>query len=166
MKKNKNINWPVGTFTIAELIEQNDHIIPITLRVRLKKMIDKGTVSELGTLPSEMGRPKMLLTKDELTNDVLKEAKLKDVCFKDKYQNMIDELSVTVKSSHEVDDSDEVETEWYCQRCAYKNYNCICDDKCDFCNSSRYICPHCDREYDIEDKTCEYCGYELEVQYE
>jgi nucleoside 2-deoxyribosyltransferase len=111
MKKNKNINWPVGTFTIAELIEQNDHIIPITLRVRLKKMIDKGTVSELGTLPSEMGRPKMLLTKDELTNDVLKEAKLKDVCFKDKYQNMIDELSVTVKSSHEVDDSDEIETE-------------------------------------------------------
>jgi nucleoside 2-deoxyribosyltransferase len=111
MKKNKNINWPVGTFTIAELIEQNDHIIPITLRVRLKKMIDKGTVLELGTLPSEMGRPKMLLTKDELTNDVLKEAKLKDVCFKDKYQNMIDELSVTVKSSHEVDDSDEIETE-------------------------------------------------------
>jgi len=62
--------------------------------------------------------------------------------------------------------ADEVETEWYCQRCGYKNYNCICDDKCDFCNSSRYICPHCDREYDIEDKLCEYCGFELEVQYD
>lgn len=107
MKKNKNINWIDGTFTIGELIKQNDHIIPITLRVRLKKMIENGEVTELGTLPTKMGRPQMLLTKNKVTDDILSEAKSKDIVFNEKFGEYNFESSVDINSCDNSDESEE-----------------------------------------------------------
>lgn len=110
MKKNKNINWVNSTYTIDQLIENNKHIIPITLRVRLKKLIENGDVVELGTIPSKMGRPKLLLYNGKVTMSVLHEAISKNVCLHEKYQIMFDTLRLDISESKHCDEETDEES--------------------------------------------------------
>ena len=82
-KTNLVITWPTNIFTIKELNAINTDFVEITLRVRLKKSIDMGEVSELGVLHNGKGRPTLVLVHGIITKTHVADAKSKGVILKD-----------------------------------------------------------------------------------
>jgi len=78
MKKDKKINWPKSTFTIDNLQELNPEFVNITLRVKLRELLDKYEIEEIGSIPNGKGRPKKLFVKHPVTEKHIEEAKLKN----------------------------------------------------------------------------------------
>lgn len=60
-KKNKLVvNWPKGQFSIADLEKAHPNAVPITLRFRVKKGLENGTLRKIGKVEGEIGRPTLL----------------------------------------------------------------------------------------------------------
>jgi hypothetical protein len=64
-KKRKKlvVNWPTGEFSIADLEKSHPQAIPITLRFRVKKGLENGTIRQSGKIEGEIGRPTLLFEK-------------------------------------------------------------------------------------------------------
>ena len=83
-KTNINVVYPADKhFTINELIASNPDCKPITLRVRLKKMVDSNEIQELGTKHKSKGRPVLIFAKSPVSQSTLEAAKLDEVTFHD-----------------------------------------------------------------------------------
>lgn len=82
-KTNLTITWPTSIFTIKELNEKNSEFVEITLRVRLKKAIETGEVSELGVIHNGKGRPTIVFVHGLPTQSHINEAKAKEVILKE-----------------------------------------------------------------------------------
>lgn len=82
-KTNLTIAWPTSIFTIKELNEKNSEFVEITLRVRLKKAIETGEVSELGVIHNGKGRPTIVFVHGLPTQSHINEAKAKEVILKE-----------------------------------------------------------------------------------
>ena len=59
-KKKLVVNWPAGKFSIADLEKSHPQAIPITLRFRVKKGLENGTIRSVGKIEGEIGRPTLL----------------------------------------------------------------------------------------------------------
>jgi hypothetical protein len=62
-KKKLVVNWPTGEFSIADLEKTHPQAIPITLRFRVKKGLENGTIRQSGKIEGEIGRPTLLFEK-------------------------------------------------------------------------------------------------------
>lgn len=54
------VNWPSGKFSIADLEKSHPTAVPITLRFRVKKALESGTIKSVGKVEGEIGRPTLL----------------------------------------------------------------------------------------------------------
>ena len=59
-KKKLVVNWPNGQFSIADLEKTHPTAVPITLRFRVKKGLENGTLRQIGKIEGEIGRPTLL----------------------------------------------------------------------------------------------------------
>ena len=59
-KKKLIVDWPCGKFSISDLEKAHPHAVPITLRFRVKKALEKGTIKSAGKIEGEIGRPTLL----------------------------------------------------------------------------------------------------------
>jgi hypothetical protein len=59
-KKKLVVNWPNGKFSIADLEKSHPTAVPITLRFRVKKGLENGTLRQIGKIEGEIGRPTLL----------------------------------------------------------------------------------------------------------
>ena len=59
-KKKLVVNWPNGKFSIADLERAHPQAVPITLRFRVKKALENGTITPAGKIEGEIGRPTLL----------------------------------------------------------------------------------------------------------
>mgnify|MGYP001190853500 CR=1 FL=1 len=59
-KKKLVVNWPNGKFSISDLEKSHPDAVPITLRFRVKKALEKGTIKTAGKVEGEIGRPTLL----------------------------------------------------------------------------------------------------------
>ncbi len=91
MKKNKKINWPMGTFTIDDVQLKNPEFVNITLRVRIKDAVDKYDIEEIGSIPNGKGRPKKLFAPSPIRQHHIDEAK-------EKKANINSSVNITVAS--------------------------------------------------------------------
>lgn len=82
-KTNLTVKWPKNIFTIKELNAENPEFVEITLRVRLKKAIESGEVSEMGVLHNGKGRPTIMFVCGNPTADHIEEAKSREVILKE-----------------------------------------------------------------------------------
>lgn len=82
-KTNLTVTWPTNIFTIKELNASNPEFVEITLRVRLKKAIESGEVSEMGVLHNGKGRPTIVFVHGTPTEAHIDEAKSREVILKD-----------------------------------------------------------------------------------
>jgi len=62
-KKKLVVNWPTGQFSIADLEREHPTAVPITLRFRVKKALENGTIKTAGKVEGEIGRPTLLFEK-------------------------------------------------------------------------------------------------------
>jgi hypothetical protein len=62
-KKKLVVNWPNGKFSIADLERTHPSAVPITLRFRVKKALENGTIKSVGKIEGEIGRPTLLFEK-------------------------------------------------------------------------------------------------------
>ena len=62
-KKKLIVNWPDGQFSIADLEREHPAAVPITLRFRVKKALENGTIKTAGKVEGEIGRPTLLFEK-------------------------------------------------------------------------------------------------------
>jgi hypothetical protein len=62
-KKKLIVNWPDGQFSIADLEREHPTAVPITLRFRVKKALENGTIKTAGKVEGEIGRPTLLFEK-------------------------------------------------------------------------------------------------------
>mgnify|MGYP001583774596 CR=1 FL=1 len=62
-KKKLVVNWPTGQFSIADLERDHPTAVPITLRFRVKKALENGTIKTAGKVEGEIGRPTLLFEK-------------------------------------------------------------------------------------------------------
>lgn len=62
-KKKLVVNWPNGQFSIADLEREHPTAVPITLRFRVKKALENGTIKTAGKVEGEIGRPTLLFEK-------------------------------------------------------------------------------------------------------
>lgn len=69
-------------FTVEDLHQQNPGYCNITLRVHLKEAIKSGKVIELGYINKGKGRPKMVMSPLPVTQELLNEAKERQVLLK------------------------------------------------------------------------------------
>ena len=84
------VKWPVdGTFTIAQLQKANRGVINITLRFKLKKAIEAGSIVELGKNASKMGRPTLVFAQANPSLDLLASARASGVILNENYEKMI-----------------------------------------------------------------------------
>ena len=82
-KTNLTVTWPSNVFTIKELNAQNTDFVEITLRVRMKKAIDSGEITDIGVLHNGKGRPTLVFVYGTPTNEHIEEAKSRQVILKD-----------------------------------------------------------------------------------
>ena len=82
-KTNLTVTWPSNVFTIKELNAQNTDFVEITLRVRMKKAIDSGEITDIGVLHNGKGRPTLVFVYGTATNEHIEEAKSRQVILKD-----------------------------------------------------------------------------------
>ena len=59
-KKKLVVNWPDGKFSIADLESTHPNAVPITLRFRVKKALETGTIAPAGKIEGQIGRPTLL----------------------------------------------------------------------------------------------------------
>lgn len=59
-KKKLIVNWPNGKFSIADLEKAHPFAVPITLRFRVKKALESGSIKPAGKVEGEIGRPTLL----------------------------------------------------------------------------------------------------------
>ena len=62
-KKKLIVNWPSGKFSIADLERAHPSAVPITLRFRVKKALESGSIKPAGKVEGEIGRPTLLFEK-------------------------------------------------------------------------------------------------------
>ena len=62
-KKKLEVTWPTGKFSISDLEKSHPTAVPITLRFRVKKALDAGTIKSAGKVEGEIGRPTLLFEK-------------------------------------------------------------------------------------------------------
>ena len=62
-RKKLIVNWPSGKFSIADLEKSHPTAVPITLRFRVKKALESGTIIPAGKVEGEIGRPTLLFEK-------------------------------------------------------------------------------------------------------
>ena len=62
-KKKLIVDWPMGKFSIADLEKSHPSAVPITLRFRVKKALENGTIKTAGKVEGEIGRPTLLFEK-------------------------------------------------------------------------------------------------------
>ena len=62
-KKKLIVNWPTGKVSIADLEKSHPSAVPITLRFRVKKALENGTIKTAGKVEGEIGRPTLLFEK-------------------------------------------------------------------------------------------------------
>lgn len=62
-KKKLIVNWTTGKFSIADLEKAHPTAVPITLRFRVKKALENGTIKQAGKVEGEIGRPTLLFEK-------------------------------------------------------------------------------------------------------
>jgi len=76
-KTKQTVTWPKNViFTFKQLLEQNSHFDKeITLRVRLAKAQDEGTVIELGTKNFGKGRPLSVYSMAPVSTKTIEQAK-------------------------------------------------------------------------------------------
>jgi hypothetical protein len=99
-KTNINVSYPTDKyFTIAELINSNVDCKAITLRVRLKKMVESGEVVELGTKHMPKGRPVLIFAKSPVSQTVLDAAKKDEVTLHDSLKVLVTTISDPVSTS-------------------------------------------------------------------
>lgn len=87
---NQTITWPSADtyFTVESLLEKNSHIKQITLRVKLTKAINEGTIARLGTIHGGKGRPKVAYTATPVSDKALSAARNAEVLLDDKYSTV------------------------------------------------------------------------------
>lgn len=78
---------PSGIYTIEELRDTYNPAFAalITLRVRLKKLVNSGKVVELGTLHMAKGRPKLVCATVPVSNETMEAARTAGVLFNEKF---------------------------------------------------------------------------------
>lgn len=90
--KNQSVNWPNkdAYFTFSSLAELNRDIIEISLRTKLSSAIEKGTVTHIGDLHNEIGRPKKAFAMSPVTPEFLKNLEQNDqsIVLVSKYQTI------------------------------------------------------------------------------
>lgn len=59
-KKKLVVNWPNGKFSISDLEREHPNAVPITLRFRVKKALESGSIIPAGKVEGEIGRPTLL----------------------------------------------------------------------------------------------------------
>lgn len=59
-KKKLVVNWPDGKFSIADLEQAHPNAVPITLRFRVNKALETGTIVSAGKIEGQIGRPTLL----------------------------------------------------------------------------------------------------------
>jgi hypothetical protein len=82
-KTNLTVTWPSNIFTIKELNAQNPEFVEITLRVRMKKAMESGEITDIGVLHNGKGRPTLVFVHDIPTKEHIEEAKSRQVILKD-----------------------------------------------------------------------------------
>lgn len=82
-KTNLTVTWPSNVFTIKELNASNPDFVEITLRVRLKKALDSGEITDIGVLHNGKGRPTLVFVHGTPTKEHIEEAKSRQVILKD-----------------------------------------------------------------------------------
>jgi hypothetical protein len=82
-KTNLTVTWPSNVFTIKELNALNTDFVEITLRVRMKKAIDSGEITDIGVLHNGKGRPTLVFVYGTPTKEHIEEAKSRQVILKD-----------------------------------------------------------------------------------
>ena len=82
-KTNLTVTWPSNVFTIKELNAQNTDFVEITLRVRMKKAMESGEITDIGVLHNGKGRPTLVFVYGTATNEHIEEAKSRQVILKD-----------------------------------------------------------------------------------
>ena len=97
-KTNLTVNWPSNIFTIKELNAQNPEFVEITLRVRMKKAIESGEITDIGVLHNGKGRPTLVFVHGTPTNEHIEEAKSRQVILKDASTVSVVNINNTVKN--------------------------------------------------------------------
>ncbi len=82
-KTNLTVTWPSNIFTIKELNAQNPEFVEITLRVRMKKAMESGEITDIGVLHNGKGRPTLVFVHGIPTEEHIEEAKSRQVILKD-----------------------------------------------------------------------------------
>ena len=82
-KTNLTVTWPSNIFTIKELNAKNPDFVEITLRVRMKKAMESGEITDIGVLHNGKGRPTLVFVHGTPTNVHLEEAKSRQVILKE-----------------------------------------------------------------------------------
>ena len=81
-KTNLTVTWPSNIFTIKELNAKNPEFVEITLRVRMKKAIESGEITDIGVLHNGKGRPTLVFVHGTPTKEHIEEAKNRQVILK------------------------------------------------------------------------------------
>ena len=82
-KTNLTVTWPSNIFTIKELNVNNPEFVEITLRVRMKKAMESGEITDIGVLHNGKGRPTLVFVYGTPTKEHIEEAKSRQVILKD-----------------------------------------------------------------------------------
>ncbi len=87
---NQVVTWPNADtyFTVESLLGNNSHIKAITLRVKLNKSIEEGTVARLGTIHGGKGRPKVAYAMTPVTDEALVAARSNEVLLEERYSTV------------------------------------------------------------------------------
>lgn len=87
---NQVVTWPNADtyFTVESLLGNNSHIKDITLRVKLNKSIEEGTVARLGTIHGGKGRPKVAYAMTPVTDEALASARSNEVLLEERYSTV------------------------------------------------------------------------------
>jgi len=72
-------------FTVEELIKSHPNIVEITLRYKINSAIDRGVITQIGTIHRPVGRPHVAYGKEPLSKTILQSARGRGVkIFEDK----------------------------------------------------------------------------------
>lgn len=88
-----------GHYTIDELCASNVNFVVITLRVRLKKLVNEGKVIELGTIHMAKGRPKIVCATAPVSESTINAARTAGVDFCEKYNVPVLNINSTIPAT-------------------------------------------------------------------
>ena len=92
-------------YTNDDLFTLNSGFVPITLRVRVKKLVAEGTIVEVGTLHRAKGRPAIVMVNSPVTKDTLKKVADAGVLLSEKHTVNVASITndVAVKKTAETE---------------------------------------------------------------